>query len=390
MKSNEAKLSLAIMAIFFIMPGALIVNPALQSIADAYPHIPYTTVLLISTIPLLMVVPTSLLAGAIAGTKVKYKTLITVAMLLYVIGGSMPFFIRDFFIVLVARTIYGIGVGLATPLANGLVIRLFDGQKRANMMGLGSVIINVASTIFMILSGFVSVINFNLMWLIHLIALIPMVLMMLFLSEPEKTEQQSSEKSKLPDIVFILSLAICFIYMNVNAMILNMSTIITTEKIGNAALAGTILSMYTVGGIIGGFIFGKMYKMAGKMTIPLSIMILSLGLGISNFSHSVIMITIGCTIAGVGFFVIFPAILMEAGQKVSVSASAMVSAMILGSINLGGFLSSFYIGLLAMVFGRTSPRLPILAATVITFLISVSWGIVMKSKKAKTNFSAEK
>lgn len=258
------------------------------------------------------------------------------------------------------------------------------------MMGLGSAIINVASTIFMILSGFVSVINFNLMWLIHLIALIPMVLMMLFLSEPEKTEQQSSEKSKLPAIVFILSLAICFIYMNVNAMILNMSTIITTEKIGNAALAGTILSMYTVGGIIGGFIFGKMYKMAGKMTIPLSIMILSLGLGISNFSHSVIMITIGCTIAGVGFFVIFPAILMEAGQKVSVSASAMVSAMILGSINLGGFLSSFYIGLLEMVFGSTSPRLPILAATVITFLISVSWGIVMKSKKAKTNFSAEK
>jgi len=80
MKTSQSKTSLALMSIFFVIPGALIVNPAIQTIADAYPTIPYTMVLMLSTIPLLIVVPMSLISGAVAGNKVKYKHLLVVAM----------------------------------------------------------------------------------------------------------------------------------------------------------------------------------------------------------------------------------------------------------------------------------------------------------------------
>lgn len=381
MKTTEGRTSLAIMAIFFIIPGALIVNPAIQSIAEAYPTISYTIVLLLSTIPMLIVVPTSLLAGAIAGNKVTYKTLLLVAIILYVVGGTMPFFIRNFYATLVARAIYGVGVGLATPLANALVIRLFDGQKRVNMMGMGSVIINVASTVFMLLSGVISAIDLNYIWLIHLIALIPLVLMMMFLPEMEPVEHHSSGKVKIPVSVFVLSISLCFVYMNLNPLLLNMSTIIISEQLGNAAVAGTVLSMYTVGGIVGGAIFSGFFKIAGKMTIPLALIILGFGLGISNFAHSIFMLIIGCTIAGIGFFIIFPAILMEVGQKVSLAASAMVSAMILASINLGGFLSSFYIVFLNTVFNNNAPRLPILIGAIVILLVAIVCVVVTIGKK---------
>ncbi|MFZ5967909.1 MAG: hypothetical protein ACOYVK_12145 [Bacillota bacterium] len=184
-------------------------------------------------------------------------------------------------------------------------------------------------------------------------------------------------KQLLPMSVFIFSLSICFIYMNLNPMLLNMSIILTTEKLGNAAVAGMILSMYTVRGIIGGAIFGKVYKMADRLTIPLSLLVLDIGLGISNFFHNVFIMSLGCTVAGIGFFTVFPAILMEAGRKASLAASAMVSAMILGAINFGGF----FIGLLAELLGNTSPRLPILAGTVIILTISLSWEILVISRK---------
>ncbi len=386
---KSTKTSLAIMAIFFIMPSALIVNPAIQSIADAYPSIPYTMVLLLSTVPLLIIVPMSLISGGIAGTKVKYKHLLIVAMSFYIIGGSIPFVLRDFYAVLAGRAIFGIGVGIATPLANGLIIRLFSGQRRANMMGIGSVVINVASTLFILLSGFISAIDMNFMWLIHLIALVPLVLMVLFLPEPEKIDNHDTAKVKIPAGVYVYSLATVFIYMNLNPMLLNMSTIITVENIGNAAVAGTILSMYTVGGILGGAIFGKVFKLTGKMTIPVAILLIGLGLGITNFSHSVLWMIVGCTIAGIGFFIMFPAVMMEAGQKVTMAASAMASAMILGSINLGGFISSFYLGLLARLFHNQSPRFPIFIGMLIMFLAAVVWAALMILKKSSADIAVE-
>lgn len=384
MKQTQFKTSLAISAIFFIMPGALIVNPAIQTIADAYPNIPYTTILLASTIPLLMTAPFSLIAGSIAGNKIGYKKLLFIALTLYMAGGSMPFIFRDFTVVLVGRTIYGIGVGLATPLANGLVIHLFEGQKRANMMGLGSIIINASSTFFMLFSGFISTIDVNYIWLIHLTALIPLILIVMYLPEPKREEHHKSAKAKLPISVYIISLSTILVYTNLNPMLLNMSTILTTENIGNAAVAGTVLSMYTFGGIIGGFMFGKVYKLLGRMTISTTIVIISAGLGIIYFSHSVPMMIVGATVAGIGFFNMFPAVLMEVGHRAPVSASAMAAAFILSAINLGGFLSSFYIGLISAVSGSEAPRLPIQTGAVVVLVIAAAWLVFEMKEKYRT------
>ncbi|MCA9919574.1 MAG: MFS transporter [Anaerolineales bacterium] len=376
MQASQAKTSLSLMAIFFVIPGALIVNPAIQTIADAYPTIPHTLILLLSTIPLLIVVPMSLISGALAGNKVKYKHLLFVAMVFYVIGGSLPFVFRAFYAVLGARVIYGIGVGILTPLANGIIIQLYAGQKRANMMGMGSIVINVASTIFMLLSGLISAIDLNFMWLIHLIGIIPLVIMMLYLPEPEKVEPQQHAKVKMPVSVYFISLATIFIYMNLNTMLLNMSTILTTENIGNAATAGTVLSMYTVGGILGGTLFGKYFQFFGKMTNPSALVVMGIGLGIISFAVTVPMMIVGCAVAGIGFFILFPALLMDAGQRVSLTASAMVSAMIFSSINFGGFLASLYIGFLSQLFSSSSPRLPIAVSMAVMFIAAVIWRVI--------------
>ncbi|MCB9432118.1 MAG: MFS transporter [Ardenticatenaceae bacterium] len=389
MQASQAKTSLSLMAIFFVIPGALIVNPAIQTIADAYPTIPHTLILLLSTIPLLIVVPMSLISGALAGNKVKYKHLLFVAMVFYVIGGSLPFVFRAFYAVLGARVIYGIGVGILTPLANGIIIQLYAGQKRANMMGMGSIVINVASTIFMLLSGLISAIDLNFMWLIHLIGIIPLVIMMLYLPEPEKVEPQQHAKVKMPVSVYFISLATIFIYMNLNTMLLNMSTILTTENIGNAATAGTVLSMYTVGGILGGTLFGKYFQFFGKMTNPSALVVMGIGLGIISFAVTVPMMIVGCAVAGIGFFILFPALLMDAGQRVSLTASAMVSAMIFSSINFGGFLASVYIGFLSQLFSSTSPRLSIAVSMAVMFIAAAIWGLITVFSNSYSDIAVE-
>lgn len=375
MKHSSFKTSLAIYAIFFIMPGALIVNPAIQTIAETYSDISYTMILLVSTIPLLMIAPVSLISGAIAGNKVPYRHLLYIALTLYIVGGAMPFVFRSFIMVLVGRALFGIGVGLATPLANGLVIYLYEGKKRASMTGIGSMIINVSSTLFMLLSGYLSGINVHYIWLIHLLALLPFVLIIMFLPEVEMDKHQEKTKVKLPLSVYVISLSMILVYMNLNPMLLNMSTILTSESIGNATAAGTILSMYTIGGIVGGFIFGKLYALLGRMTIPVSMVIIASGLLIINLSSSFMIMIIGATMAGIGFFNLFPAKIMEASNRANKSASTMVSAFVLSAINIGGFLSSFYVGMIGQVAGNDGPRLPIQTGMIVIVVMAIIWTI---------------
>ena len=390
MQTSQTKTSLALMAIFFVIPGALIVNPAIQTIADAYPTISYTMVLMLSTIPLLIVVPMSLIAGAIAGKQVKYRHLLIVGMVIYIIGGSMPFVFRNFYAVVAARVIFGAGNGIMTPLANGIIIQLYQGQKRANMMGMGSMVINIASTFFMLVSGWISTIDLSLMWLIHLVGIIPLLLIMLYLPEPEKIEEtQAQTKARIPLSVYFISAATIFIYMNLSTILLNMSSIIITENIGNAATAGTVLSMYTVGGILGGSIFGRYFKMFGKMTNPSALALMGIGLGIVYFVGGVPLLIVGGVVTGVGFFILFPGLLMDAGYRVALTASAMVSAMVFSSINFGGFLASLYIGFLGQLFANPDPRLPVLVATIAMLALAVVWGVIVLFGNSYSDFAVE-
>lgn len=387
METSQSKTSLALMAIFFVIPGALIVNPAIQLLAEAYPEIPYTMILMVSTLPLLIVVPMTLISGAIAGNKVQYRHLLLVAMVLSIVGGVLPFVFRDFYAVLVARAIYGIGIGIMTPLANGIIIQLYEGQQRANMTGMGSMVINIGSTIFMLLSGLISAIDLNLMWLIHLIGIVPLLMVMLYLPEPESvTEKHQLAKAKMPVSIYFIAGATIFIYMNLNTLLLNMSTIITTENIGNTATAGTILALYTVGGILGGSIFGKYFKFFGKMTHPSALMLMGTGLGIVYFVNTVPLMVVGSIVTGIGFFILFPAILMDAGHRVPVAASTMVTAIVFSSINFGGFLSSLYIGTLSQLFSNPSPRLPTLVSMVVMFTVAIIWGMIITYGHSYSNF----
>jgi MFS family permease len=336
---------------------------------------------MVSTLPSLVVVPATIISGAVAGSKIKYRTLLIIASMLFAIGGTAPYILNDFNMVLVSRIIFGIGVGIVSPLGNALVMRLFDGEQRANMMGMGSVVLNGAGIFFMIISGYICSINVNYTWLLHLTALVPLIIFALFLPEPEKTKQVDGENIKMPAGVYLISIAFGLVFMLFNPLLLNMSTILISEKIGNSATTGTILSMYTVGGMIGGALFSKVFKMTGKYIIPMSLVLLVVGLGVCNYSYNILMMMVGCIIAGASLFVILPAVMMEVGQMVPKEGFALGAGIVMGLMNLGNFMSSLYIGFLTQVTGNSNPRFPIFIGMILTIGITFVWGFVTIRKK---------
>ena len=120
--------SISLLAIFFTSMGVATVSPAMAKLAAQFPSNNYA---LISTLPTLFIVPTTLWAGAVAGKKIRYRTISLVGILLFLIGGIAPFFLTESFtVLLVCRAVFGIGVGLRASLGNALVMQYYTGKKK--------------------------------------------------------------------------------------------------------------------------------------------------------------------------------------------------------------------------------------------------------------------
>ncbi len=359
--------SIAILSIFFLQQGVSILTPAIQNIAQAFPEIPLTTLMLVSTLPSLTMVLSSICSGAMA-ERYGYRLISIIGILLFIIGGTLPYIQENFIIILISRGFFGLSIGVVFPMGNALVLKFYEGQKRANMMGIANVSSNLGGIVMQMGGAFLCTISWRYTFLAHLIGVVMLFFVFFFLPEPEKIPvRKTTRKIKLPDIVWILSILCGLMWMLAGPMLLNMSTIVIESKLGTAAGAGVVLSMFTGGGMISGAIFGKVFKVFGRFVIGIAIAFLSMGLGIVNFAGTLPFLGIGAAAIGMGIFLFMPASMMEFGMKVEPEGIAMSTGIFMGLANFGLFLTPYYIALLAKSTGNADIRFPILVGMFIAF-----------------------
>ncbi|KYO64632.1 Bacillibactin exporter [Thermovenabulum gondwanense] len=383
MGKSKTSTVVAVMSVFFIAMGIGTITPALQNIAEAFPNLPFSTILLASTLPSLFLIPATAWSGMVAGSKVGYRTLLLLGSLLFAVAGAAPYFMNNFTTILVARALFGIGLGIISPLGTALILGLFEGQQRANMLGLSGVVMNLGGIVLQMLGAVMCTISWRHAFLPHLLALITFFMVLSMLPEPEKRKEDTATgKDKMPGAVYLIG-ALFGISMMLNyPMLVNMSTIIITGNLGDAASAGVVLSMFTVGGMIGGAVFGKLHQYIKLNVIPLSLIIISLGMGSVFYANSLIMLTVGSTLVGFGFSILMPAVMMIIGSIVPPAAFASASGMLMAFMNLGGFISTYYIALLLNI--NNYIRFPIFVAMVVYAISAVVFYTLIKTKYSKS------
>lgn len=383
---NKKIVTIAVMSVFFIAMGIGTITPAIQSIAEAFPNLNFSTILLVSTLPSLFIIPSTYIAGMVAGNKVGYRPLLIVGILLFSLAGAAPYFLTtNFTTILITRALFGIGLGALMPLGNAIILSLFEGQERANMLGLSGVVMNLGGIVLQLLGGILAAIRWNYAFLAHLVGILSLIMVLFMLPEPERKEQQVNEKIVIPTSVYFIS-ALFGIAMMVNyPLLVNMSTIIITDKLGDAASAGVVLSMFTVGGMIAGAIFGKVYQIATRFTISIGLLILALGSGIVHYASNLMILTLGTTLVGIGFGLVMPAVMMILGMIVAPVAFAAASGILMAFMNLGGFLSTYYIAMLSNI--NSAVRFPIFVAMCLYGLSGLVYGAIQA--KNPPSFSAK-
>lgn len=378
---------ISLLAVYFAANVIFITTPALNSWAtEIYSDIPYSTVLFLSTISSLLMIPGSLIAGAVLGKSVKFKTMAIVSMGGIIVAGCLPYFVRNFTFAIIMRAIVGFCIGLGFPLQSTLALKLFNDEERPPVLGAATFVMAVGSITYMLVSGYVTDINAAYSFLVHAILIVPLVLVLIFLQEPEKEEPIETKKvagEKLPGMALFASAMFMFIFFAFYPVLLNMSAIIDYEGIGAAAISGIISCLYTIGNGIAGVLFAPLYKKTGKYIIPVGVALWAIGSAIFAFGGGLAAIVIGVVVSGIAVQIVWPGTVNSFSEYVPASRQSMATAVFVSGMNIGCFCTTYFISGVAAATGSANPRTPCQIGVVIVIVFAVLWSIVEIKRERK-------
>ncbi len=196
-----------------VMSGATIA-PSLPAMQDHFSGVENAQfwVRLVLTMPALFIVIGSLMAGQMVD-RLGRKPLLIGSALLYGLAGGSGFVLNSLFSILCGRALLGLAVAGVMVSATTLIADYYQGDRRANFMGLQAAFMGFGGVLFLSVGGFVADLNWRLPFLIYLLSWLLLPMMVLSLVEPARGQgngldanpsSQQVTPSRLPVMLLVL------------------------------------------------------------------------------------------------------------------------------------------------------------------------------------------
>jgi len=379
-KTKMILTAIGVLQIYFVCIAANVMDPALQNLQSMFPNITHEQITSIITVPNLASIPASIISGILTGRRVKYRTTLSVAFITVICAGVSPLFLHTFTGVIVARVVLGFGLGLIFPLGNALIIDLFSSEKRAFMFGIGEVVKNLSLISLQMLVGILVGVSVRISWGAYLVLLLSYGLLFFLLPEPKvkPVEEQMSLINSFKAVpkrlyTFVAFLLICAIMQTVYQV--NISSIIVTEHLGNAATAATVLSTATFVAMIAALSFGWISKFFKDYTITICVGFLGVGSLLIALSRTLPLLYLSAGIVGIGIGTMGSSFYMKIADCANNENAAIVSAFQVVFQGFGNYLPHYFLRLVHSISGSASFRLPILVGAFVLLLVALGFGI---------------
>lgn len=342
--------TLALMSLYFFSMGYTVITPSLSKMAEAFPDQPY---LLINSLPTLFLGITGLVFGSVAGKRLSFRALAVMGSLLCVVGGCLPAFFGDFGFVMLCRAVFGVGLGLLVPMSNALVNLNFEGNRRSYLLGVGSLVMNVGGIVLQMLGGYLAEIGWRYVFLGYIPYVVALVMSLFIRSAPVPDRGSDGDGFSLRTIAAPVILMFVFGILQYTIMA-STSGYYVDRDFGGPAASGTALSMFTVGGVIGGVCFGYLMRLSHRAVMPLVAATYVIGPLMMIMAPSSVVAVIALTIMGFGFGLIIPASMEWAGMSCIASSVPKATAVVTAVLYLGDFASTAWMGALEVAFGEST------------------------------------
>lgn len=391
--SNAAKtagITAVIMMVFFISPTISAISPAMSSIAASYPDVSAAAIGYVMTITAAFQAVTALAVGAVLGRKLKYKTATVAAAAGVVVAGCFPFLLADgagFSALIVSRAILGIALGFIMVLSNSLVLAYFhDEEVRSKRISMGNAMLNIGTIATNLVGGALCAISWQSTFLAYAVGVVLLLLSVFLMkepqlpaAEPEQLAEGGKAKAKLPAIAFVFIILFLMVVICVQPVVVYTSQALAAAGVDNSMVTASIITVFSVGGIIASAIFPAAFKRVKNAVLPLSFAVSAVAMcGCFAFcapgSASIIGYGLCAILAGCGLLLVTCFTPMVLSQVCAPEMLPTAMGFVSFAMAMGSFLSTPFAQVVAAVSGSDSVRLVMLVAGIIAavfVLISV-------------------
>ena len=379
-------LKFLIVIIAFQDVAAGVAGSIMADIIAAFPDYNPTIVMLVATFPGLMQIIPALFYGKLSRT-FKKRSLLFTGLILFMIGGVMPFFLDSLPLIIAFRGLLGLGVGITIPLSVDIISDFFDNRERDFLIGFGTSTIACIGAIFFQLGGGILADTYGWQYgfLTYLFPIWILALTFLFLPEPAKRPGHErgvkKAKVKVPKVIYGVTLGQVFYSALIFGYVTNISVVIQNEQLGNATEAGMAISVFTFGTLLAGFVFGKVKHMLPISYLPVAVFFTGLGMMICYFSHSLPMIFVGSIIAGAGMGIGLPGVFARVTEATPLDSGTSYVGLVVVGQGLGGIMGPFAFSVIMNIFNQDIGRFPLLISTVGLLLLALIWYLAVKLPK---------
>lgn len=343
-KRKDTFAFLTVMAIFSMGQIAGSIDAAIAAIG-AYFGLSEATTMYVSSVAAIASVIFGLVVGMLAGKKVKYKTIALFAGICVLVGGLVPFFVRNYALLLVFRAIYGIGFGGMMSLQNTFANLTLPKEKQASALGLGMFVGYGTNCVLQFIGGPLADIQWNYVFLNTLLLVIPFVILLVCCPDipsdaaRNHTNGTKKEKAAGSPVVAAMCIMMALVGLFVAPLLIGCSFLSTAIN-PSATVAGVVAVCFSVGCMVGGLVYPKLSKVFGRYCFSCFLIIAAIGLIGSAFANNIPLLCVTIFLGGAGFSTTQAGAMMVTGASVSKSAVAMASSLIMACFNLGMFLCS--------------------------------------------------
>ncbi|MDO4542349.1 MAG: MFS transporter, partial [Bacillota bacterium] len=289
------------------------------------------------------------------------KTLTILGLLFYTIGGCLAGAFDDIYLLLGARALVGIGVGIIMPLSTGLLSFYFPPQDQERLMGYSSAMNQLGGAVATLLSGLLAAISWRASFLVYALGLICFVLCLLFLPN-ERIPQHSAENKSRPlrenyryiVAIFLLMLTF-FIYPASFAMEIKAEGIIPQHFIA------VIMAFMDLVALAGGLLFVRFKLLLGRKIRFLAPVLFFCGYLLLAFVGGWFGALLGSFMVGLANGAGIPFIISAASIKAGKTAATTVMPLLSAALYSAQFITPIFLGALTLICGDIT-HLPYYAA----------------------------
>lgn len=395
-KALNVKQAWGVYALYIMVAGAGAVTPALAAFGAAFPDADPVTISLIQSLPSLTTILGTLFIGAVAGKKIPFKVAGIAALVVYLVFGCLPaVWNGSLTSILIARALVGFGMGMVSPLGAAVFLRLVDNkEERSKYLGRGGAMQQAGCVILTLLGGFLCAIDWRMTFWAYALALVALVIFTVCFKEPPTLAEEAAaegqggkaEKARIPGtawffiVVFTLAQIVC------SPTMMNFATLMATNIPGEdattvAGIAGTLLSVFVLAGVVSSMFMDKLVQLFGRFTGSAALVITLIGNLIIANANSVALFTVGILVFGFGWCLVIPLVNLECGNVTNKAGLAMVASLVMVAMNLGNFAASYYMGAVFGVVG-VNPSLCLIIDSVLFGVLAIAWAVFNMRNKA--------